>query len=113
MSQIDKRNGKWIDFRVDEKAILDNAIKSRHIAPDTIVAADIAPGAVGSEEIAENIDVSYKGFIGGMVFKLSIDSGTINIPSGYHAQVVVGPINNKYTIDGVLQVDGDFILFEL
>lgn len=97
MAQIDKRNGKWIDFRVDENAILDNAIKSRHIAPDTVVAADIAPdavgseeiadgavitariadnavtsdkiapGAVGSEEIAENTDVSYKGFNADMV----------------------------------------------
>ena len=110
----------------DPADISDDLIGSQHLADNAIsYPAQIKDGIIGSAEIADSVDVSYKGFnadmvdglhaseIGGMVFKLSIDSGTISIPSGYHAQVVVGPINNKYTIDGVLQVDGDFILFEL
>ncbi|RKY54327.1 MAG: hypothetical protein DRP92_01355 [Candidatus Neomarinimicrobiota bacterium] len=44
---------------IDDK-IQDEAIKSSHIAPDTVVAADIADDAIGSREIADGAVITAR-----------------------------------------------------
>lgn len=65
---------------VREVQLLDNSVKSRTIAPDTIVAADIATGAVGTAELASTCITTDKihpsVFQGGIINAIADDAGT-------------------------------------
>ncbi|MCD6493902.1 MAG: hypothetical protein J7K36_08960 [Archaeoglobaceae archaeon] len=72
---------------VREVQLLDSSVKSRTIAADTIVAADIASGGVGTAELADDAVTTAK--ISPTVFQ----GGTINATASNAGTVIEFPTN--------------------
>ena len=97
---------------VNEGNIADNAVTTPKIAPDTVVAADIAPGAVGTSELA-NDAVTTEKIAAGAVIEADIANNAVTTNKIANSSVTVAKISATGTPSSSTYLRGDGVWGEL